>query len=112
MDKEKEKRVFSRIDCELDLMLEKDTATIPVTSRDLSLSGIGLQQPSGIEVGDRVSVALEGFQPVPCSVRWTETRRAGLRFDGSIQTVLDTWVGEVLAAQGLRVADLVERLRN
>ncbi len=109
----REKRLFSRIDCELDLTIQRSSDKLlrTVTCCDLSLSGVGLfDSVVDFEEGEKVNVALEGFPPVKAELRWSDNRRVGLRFMGSLSQVLDTWVGEVLAAQGMKVRDLMERI--
>ncbi len=106
----KEKRLFSRIACELELVVRdsRGDRQVPVNCRDLSLSGLGLAEtPPGIQVGQVLDVALEGFPPVRAVVRWLGDRGVGLRFRGHILDVVDTWVGEVLSAHGMLVRDLL-----
>ncbi|MGE0488888.1 MAG: PilZ domain-containing protein [Vulcanimicrobiota bacterium] len=107
-----EKRLFSRIGCGLDLTLRRSLGDqyCSVSCRDLSLSGLGLRQARDIQVGEEVQVTLEGFPPVKAQVKWLSERGAGLSFQGSLGQIADTWVGEVLAAHGIRVKDLLEKV--
>lgn len=113
-----EKRVFSRVECLMDLEVEKISAAEAesdspeeVEAIDLSLLGLGFQRPrSGhpLPLGSRVTVGLHGFPPVQAQVRWDDGARVGVQFCGRLQEIVESWVGEVLAAQGVRVGDLFE----
>ncbi len=105
---QREKRLFSRIACGLELLLTSESNTgLEVTCRDLSLSGVGLEAVSEPPaIGEWVEVELEGFTPVAAEVCWLGQSGIGLRFVGALFDVVDSWVGEVLAAHGIRVRDL------
>lgn len=104
---QREKRLFSRIACGLELVLTSASKDFQVTCRDLSLSGVGLEPLSEpLDLGDWVEVELEGFTPVAAEVCWAGDQGVGLRFVGDLFDVVDSWVGEVLAAHGIRVRDL------
>lgn len=114
LEAEAEKRVFSRVECLLDLELEHDT-TEPVEAIDLSLLGLGFhrnQSSAPLPMGHTVSVGIHGFTPVQAQVRWDDGSRVGVQFCGRLHDIVNSWVGEVLAAQGVRVGDLVEAIRN
>lgn len=116
-----EKRVFSRVECLLDLELgsacarslevEELVEVEDIEAINLSLLGLGFcrnQDVNPLAAGQRVSVGLHGFRPVNALVRWNEGDRVGVQFCGQLQEIVDSWVGEVLAAQGVRVQDLFE----
>lgn len=111
-----EKRVFTRVRClvDLELSVEKSEAELDqVEAIDLSLLGLGFQrspQKKALELGDTVTVNLPGFQPVKAEVRWNRGSRVGVQFCGRMQDIVESWVGEVLAAQGVRLRDLIARL--
>jgi hypothetical protein len=110
-----EKRVFSRVECLLDLEL-KDQQVDPlgveaIEACDLSILGLGFQrsaQDRPLPLGRRVTVGIHGFPPVQAQVRWNRGSRVGVQFCGRLQDIIESWVGEVLAAQGVRVQDLFE----
>ncbi len=109
-----EKRIFSRVECLMDLELERHderALTEEVEALDLSLLGLGFQRPPGetpLPLGSRVTVGLHGFPPVQAQVRWNDGARVGVQFCGRLHEIMESWVGEVLAAQGVRVRDLFE----
>lgn len=107
----KEKRLFSRFACGLEVELRRvdRKEQLPATCRDLSLSGVGLEAtPAELERDELVELCLEGFSSVVARVCWSEAYGAGLRLEGSILDIVDTWVGEILAAHGVRVSDLTQ----
>lgn len=109
-----EKRVFSRVECLLDLELQHGL-TEDVEALDLSLQGLGFQRDlhkGPLPLGKTVTVGIHGFPPVVAQVRWNEGSRVGVQFCGQLHDILDSWVGEVLAAQGIRIGDLIETFRN
>lgn len=110
-----EKRVFTRIECLMDLELEpRSTPSAmpePIEALDLSLLGLGFhrqKESNPLALGEDVSVAIHGFPAVQAKVRWNEGERVGVQFCGRLHDIVDSWVGEVLAAQGVRVRDLFE----
>lgn len=107
-----EKRVFSRVPCLLDLELREGPARLEeIEALDISLLGLGFQrsqQTSEMALGSTVVVGLHGFPPVQAQVRWNDGERVGVQFCGRLHDIIDSWVGEVLAAQGVRVQDLFE----
>lgn len=112
-----EKRVFSRVSCLVDLELSAPTAEGDafegVEAVDLSLLGLGFQRSRSeapLPLGEKVTVGLPGFQPVKAEVRWKHGDRVGVQFCGRMQDIVESWVGEVLAAQGVRLRDLIARL--
>lgn len=112
-----EKRIFSRVTCLMDLKLSSPThgegSLEDVEAIDLSLLGLGFQRSESAEVlpcGQKVTVTLPGFQPVRAEVRWQSGSRVGVRFCGRMQDIVESWVGEILAAQGVRLRDLIARL--
>ena len=109
-----EKRVFSRVDCLLDLELEHGS-TEDVEALDLSLQGLGFQRDTlkePLPLGRTVTIGIHGFPPVQAQVRWNDGSRVGVQFCGHLHDIVDSWVGEVLAAQGIRVGELIETIRN
>lgn len=112
-----EKRIFSRVSCLMDLKLSSPThgegGLEDVEAIDLSLLGLGFQRTSNgaaLPDGQKVTVTLPGFQPVRAEVRWQSDGRVGVRFCGRMQDIVESWVGEILAAQGVRLRDLIARL--
>ncbi len=111
-----EKRVFSRVPCLLDLQLAKsrqDEGAVevePIEAIDLSLLGLGFQRKNGpdyLVLGDEVAVNLYGHHPVRAVVKWKSGDRIGVQFCGRFQDILESWVGDVLAAQGVRLKDVL-----
>ncbi len=108
-----EKRIFSRIECWVDLEVQgqrRDQEFCDkVEALDLSLLGVGFERKDGgceYDLGDTVTVAMQGLPAVDAKVRWNSGSRVGVQFCGRIQDILESWVGEVLAAQGVRVQDI------
>lgn len=107
----REKRVFSRVECLVDLEVQcPKVAPDKVEAVDLSLLGVGIkfknpQQPA-IHPGDDVTVGMHGLKPVQGKVRWQDGERVGVQFCGRFHDIIESWVGEVLAAQGVKVRDL------
>ncbi len=123
-----EKRTFSRVPCLLDLEIEAldgpqgvereplDSAFSQVDSVeeveaiDLSLLGLGFSrrgQSLPLELGDQVAVRLFGHKPVKAQVKWNAGDRVGVQFSGPIHEIIESWVGDVLAAQGVRWRDVL-----
>lgn len=98
----------------MDLELENGTLDTPVEAIeaiDLSLLGLGFQRDSNtppLPLGSTVTVGIHGFPPVRAQVRWNSGSRVGVQFCGRLHDIIESWVGEVLAAQGVRVRDLFE----
>jgi hypothetical protein len=106
-----EKRVFSRIPCLVDLEVrgeESIESPETVEALDLSLLGVGFeaQNEQSLTPGDTVTVGMHGLRPVMGQVRWHSGKRVGVQFCGRFHDITESWVGEVLAAQGVRVQDL------
>ena len=108
-----EKRVFSRVECLVDLEVSSgDNCTnLPqnVEALDLSLLGLGFERSPADDsppIGDTLTVGIHGFPSVKAKVRWVQGRRVGVQFCGRLHDIVDSWVGEVLAAQGVKVRDL------
>lgn len=123
-----EKRTFSRVPCLLDLEIEALDAPYRVEREpleggfseadsveeveaiDLSLLGLGFsrqEQTLPLELGDEVAVRLFGHKPVKAQVKWNTGDRVGIQFSGPIQEIIESWVGDVLAAQGVRWRDVL-----
>ena len=114
-----EKRVFSRIPCLVDLEVrgqehtettETAETTETVEAVDLSLLGVGFERgrsEQALAPGDTVTVGMHGLRPVRAQVRWNTGERVGVQFCGRFHDIMESWVGEVLAAQGVRVQDLL-----
>jgi PilZ domain len=109
-----EKRVFSRIECLVDLEVqgagENDDASETVEAIDLSLLGVGFERKPGqpeLRLGETVTVSLGGIGPLNAKVRWNRGLRVGVQFCGRFQDIVESWVGEVLSAQGVRIRDIL-----
>jgi len=109
-----EKRLFSRVECLVDLKVISVSGRVPVMysveASDLSLSGLGVEHEPGearFTTGEKVLVTILGLPPVRAKVCWVGTNRAGLQFYDTLQNVTDSWVGEVLAAQGAKIGQLL-----
>lgn len=110
---ETDKRVFLRVPCLVDLDVEREPSGLDrVEAIDLSLLGVGFQQSGSatvrFEPGDTVTVGISGLRPLNAKVRWKSGRRVGVQFCGRFPDIVDSWVGEVLSTQGVRVQDLVK----
>lgn len=80
-----------------------------VEAIDLSLLGVGFEAKNlerTLQPGDSVTVGMHGLRPVKGQVRWNSGDRVGVQFCGRFHDIIESWVGEVLAAQGVRVQDL------
>ena len=116
LERDSDKRVFSRVPCLVDLEVqeEKPTASPPETVEavDLSLLGVGFERPDGsstssaYNLGDTLTVGMYGLAPIRAQVRWNNGSRVGVQFCGRFHDIMDSWVGEVLAAQGVTIQDL------
>lgn len=106
-----EKRIFSRVPCLVDLeVIGAGTPPTAVEAVDLSLLGVGftIRRPeTKVEIGEQVEIGMHGLRTVRGQVRWNHGGRVGVQFRGRFQDIVDSWVGEVLAAQGVRLGDLV-----
>lgn len=107
-----EKRVFSRVRCLVDLEVTANTKVpTQVEAVDLSLLGVGLKikrPTTDIKIGDQVVVGMHGLKPIKGQVRWNSGPRLGVQFRGRFHDIVDSWVGEVLAAQGVTIKDLIQ----
>lgn len=110
---DREKRVFSRIVCLVDLevfeIASNEGLKEEVEATDLSLLGVGFEQRAESTrfcPGDTVSVGMHGLPPVQAKVRWKSGTRVGVQFCGRFHDIVESWVGEVLSAQGVRIQDL------
>ena len=108
-----EKRVFSRVPCLVDLEVveegTQESSTETVEAVDLSLLGVGFElseRQKNLTPGNTVTVGMHGLRPVRAQVRWNSGKRVGVQFCGRFHDIMESWVGEVLAAQGVRVQDL------
>jgi hypothetical protein len=107
-----EKRVFSRVECLVDLEVVSEQQRVrpeTVEAVDLSLLGVGFERSKDepvLQLGTPVTVSMVGLRPVEGRVRWNRGNRVGVQFCGRFQDIVDSWVGEVLAAQGVRIQDL------
>ena len=108
-EKGSEKRVFSRVPCLVDLEVVEEGAqqarSESVEAVDLSLLGVGFEVKEthkALLPGDTVTVGMHGLRPVRAKVRWNHGTRVGGRF----HDIMESWVGEVLSAQGVRIQDL------
>ena len=109
-----EKRLFSRIECLVDLETTSLEGQAPpvyeVEASNLSLSGLGVKfEPGtvGLKAGQKVLITIYGFPAVRARVCWVGVNRAGLRFYDSLKAITDSWVGDVLAAQGAKIGQLL-----
>jgi PilZ domain len=112
---QKEKRLFSRVSCLVDLKAISIGGKVPVMhsveASDLSLSGLGVRfdpTDARFSVGEKSLVTIFGLPPVRAKVCWVGPKRAGFQFFDTLQNVADSWVGEVLAAQGARMGQLLQ----
>ena len=110
-ESDEEKRVFSRVPCLVDLeVVGAQTPPTPVEAVDLSLLGVGftLRRPETmVKIGEQVEIGMHGLRAVRGQVRCNRAGRVGVQFRGRFQDIVDSWVGEVLSAQGVRLGDLV-----
>ncbi len=110
-----EKRVFSRVECLMDLEIQEAASGFEdVEATDLSLIGLGFQRSPNREplsLGQVVSIGMYGFEPLRAKVRWNQGSRVGVQFCGRLHDIVESWVGEVLSAQGVRIKDLFEATR-
>lgn len=112
-----EQRAFPRWECCLDLELRNDSGTPGQPERveavDLSLIGVGLQRmewspfSTPLRVGQSIEVVLPCFSRLKAEVKWVHDSRFGVQFRERLSDILDSWVGEVLAAQRLTMRDLM-----
>ncbi len=109
----REKRVFSRIECLVDLEIQAQCFSEPgvekVEALDLSLLGVGFERKRTdpeFQLGQTVTLGMHGLTPIQAKVRWNSGDRVGVQFCGRFQDIVESWVGEVLAAQGVRIQDL------
>jgi hypothetical protein len=114
-DMNAEKRIFSRVECLLDLELEDSTTSAQpaeaIEAIDLSILGLGFQRSAAskpLPLGSTVTVGIHGFPAVKAQVRWIRGSRVGVQFCGRLHDIVESWVGEVLAAKGVRIGDLFE----
>jgi hypothetical protein len=110
----RDQRSFTRLECMVDLTVISTGHAMPavqnVEACDLSLSGVGLRFPEGhalFTLGAKVLVTMPGLPPTKAKVCWVGVDRAGLQFTESISTIANSWVGEVFAAQGARMLQLL-----
>jgi len=104
-----EKRVFSRVRCLVDLEVRGEAVGETVEAVDLSLLGVGFQRHKDepeIEPGATLTVGMQGLKPLKGKVRWNHGSRVGVQFCGRFHDIVESWVGEVLAAQGVKIQDL------
>lgn len=95
---------------DLEIHAEKnEQRTEKVEAVDLSLLGVGFETQmvdTELTPGENVTVGMHGLRPVKGQVRWNSGERVGVQFCGRFHDIMESWVGEVLAAQGVRVQDL------
>jgi PilZ domain len=106
-----EQRVFPRVPCTVDLSLRADVNEHSVDAVNLSLAGVGVAfkaplNPFSFAVGSPVQVGMPGLSSLEALVTWTRGQHVGLRFCGQFPEILNSWVGEVLACQGVLVRDI------
>ena len=105
-------RIFPRIDCCLDLEINTfGIQAYELEAVDLSLTGVGVEfkaalNPFVFVPGTPVEVAIPGFQALKATICWSGGRRVGLKFVASFQEIFDSWVGEIMAAQGVLIKDV------
>ncbi len=111
-----EKRVFGRVECLLDLeLVDEGVGVEAIEAVDLSILGLGFQRAENVSPlppGRKVTLGIPGFPAVQAQVRWNRGSRVGVQFCGRLHDIVESWVGEVLAAQGVRMRDLFEISRN
>ena len=85
-----------------------------VEALDLSLLGLGFERDpvkDPLPLGQVLDIGIHGFAPLQAKVRWIEGSRVGVQFCGRLSEIVESWVGEVMSAQGVRVKDLFEATR-
>ena len=107
-------RIFSRVECLVDLEIITQGLAAPEVHRvealNLSLSGLGVTfdpKFSRLVTSSSVTVQMYGLPPVSAVVCWVGSGRAGLRFTDPLCKIMNSWVGEVLCAQGVKIGNLV-----
>ncbi|WP_325545849.1 PilZ domain-containing protein [Sphingopyxis sp.] len=57
-----------------------------MTIRNVSETGLGGQSPSGLNIGERMTVFLPGHDPMMGTVRWVVDKKFGLETDQPVDT--------------------------
>jgi len=76
-----ERRRDARYDLQRPAVASRDGTSTPVTIRDLSASGIGLEVPEGAKPGDRLTLRLPSGREISGTVAWAGGQRAGIKLD-------------------------------
>ena len=107
-----DKRLFPRVSCPVDLELVSETGTEhQFEAIDVSLTGVGLRfieppNPFLFIPGSKVEIGIPGLGRLKAYIRWSRGHRLGLKFSASLQDIISSWVGEVLAAKGVSIQDV------
>lgn len=78
------------------------------TIRNISVHGLGGRSPVNLEVGERVTVTIEGTGRIEASVRWVNGDRFGVQLDRAIDPARLMFANkpwDAAAAAALRPAD-------
>ena len=62
-------------------LVSADGRAADVKVTDLSQKGCKVSSPEIWRIGARLVLKVDGFEPVPVSVRWALNNKAGLRFE-------------------------------
>jgi c-di-GMP-binding flagellar brake protein YcgR len=81
-----QRRAHKRFDCEKSCLIQRESQTIPATSRNISTGGINLvlSAITTIPVGKVVTLGIEKCAPINAVVRWSEGPVYGLQFLSSV----------------------------
>jgi hypothetical protein len=75
-----ERRRMPRVELCCPALLETQSRTELVTTRDVAQGGVKIDTPVPLNIGERVMLTLEGFRPLEGEVRWVEECVAGIAF--------------------------------
>ncbi len=76
-----ERRRDARYDIERSAVASCGGTSTPVTIRNLSASGLGLEVPNGARIGDRLTLRLPSGREISGTVAWAGGHRAGIKLD-------------------------------
>jgi hypothetical protein len=75
-----ERRRMPRVEIVSQALLETESGTELVTTRDISQGGVKIDVPFPLAPDQKVTVTLDGLHPVPGMVRWSQGNIAGIAF--------------------------------
>jgi len=75
-----ERRRMPRVEIVSQALLETESGTELVTTRDISQGGIKVDVPFPLSPEQKVTVTLDGLHPVPGVVRWSQGNIVGIAF--------------------------------